>query len=127
MLPFPVEIKPGLPIAEQVVFAVKKAVATGRLAAGDPFPSVRQLSMELKINPNTAHKIVAALVSEGTLIATPAVGTTVAAQPGGSRREKTAFLNAEIERLVVEASALGITSAELKAAIDKHWKKIGGA
>lgn len=127
MLPFPVEIKPGLPIAEQVVFAVKKAVATGQLGAGDPFPSVRQLSMELKINPNTAHKIVAALVNEGALITTPAVGTTVAETPGGSRQEKAAFLNTEIERLVVEASALGITSAELKAAIDKHWKKISGA
>ena len=42
-----------MPIAEQVVFAVKKAVATGQLRAGGAFPSVRQLSQELRINPNT--------------------------------------------------------------------------
>jgi GntR family transcriptional regulator len=126
MLPFPVEIKPGLPIAEQVVFAVKKAVATGQLRTGDAFPSVRQFSQELRINPNTAHKIVATLVAEGVLMTTPAVGTTVAEPSAGSRREKAGFLNAEMERLVVEASNLGLTPAELKASIDRHWKKISG-
>jgi len=122
MLPFPVEIKPGLPIAEQVMFAVKKAVATAQLRPGDAFPSVRQLSHELKINPNTAHKIIGALVTEGVLVATPAVGTTVAEPPTGNRQEKTAFLNAEIERLIVEATTLGLTPTDLKTAIDRQWK-----
>lgn len=126
MLPFSAEIKPGLPIAEQVVFAVKKAVATGQLQPGDPFPSVRQLSQELRINPNTAHKIIVALVTEGALVATPAVGTTVAEPPGGTRQEKTEFLNAEIGRLVVEAANLGITPVELKTAIDRQWKGLKG-
>ena len=126
MLPFPAQIKPGLPIAEQVVFAVKKAVATGQLRAGDAFPSVRQLSQELKINPNTAHKITGALVSEGVLVTTPAVGTTVAepSASAGNRQEKTEFLTAEIERLVVEASNLGLTPADLKTAIDRQWKNL---
>ena len=124
MLPFPAEIKPGLPIAEQVVFAVKKAVATGQLRAGDAFPSVRQLSQELRINPNTAHKITGALVTEGVLVTTPAVGTTVAGPSAGNRQEKAEFLSDEIERLVVEASNLGLTSAELKTAIDRQWKSL---
>ena len=67
MLPFSVELKPGLPVAEQILFAVKKAVISGQLQAGEKFPSVRQLSQELKVNPNTAHKVVAALVQEGVL------------------------------------------------------------
>jgi len=124
MLPFPAEIKPGLPIAEQVVFAVKKAVATGQLRPGDAFPSVRQLSQELKINPNTAHKITGALVTEGVLVTTPAVGTTVAEPSAANRREKSDFLNAEIERLIVEASSLGLTPADLKTAIDRQWKNL---
>ncbi len=72
MLPFSIELKPGLPIAEQVIFAVKKAVGAGQLKPGQPFPSVRAVSQELKINPNTAHKIV---VAQGVLITTPAVGS----------------------------------------------------
>jgi len=124
MLPFPAEIKPGQPIAEQVIFAVKKAVATAQLRPSDAFPSVRQLSHELKINPNTAHKIIAALVAEGILITTPAVGTTVAEPTAGNRQEKASFLNAEIERLIVEATTLGLTPTDLKTAIDRQWKNL---
>jgi len=57
-------IKPGLPITEQVIFAVKKAVVAGQLKAGQAFPSVRIVSQELKINPNTAHKVVTQLMAE---------------------------------------------------------------
>ena len=71
MLPFSIELKPGLPIAEQVVFAVKKAVVGGQLKPGQPFPSVRVVSQELKINPNTAHKIVAALKGRSLLSIEP--------------------------------------------------------
>ena len=92
MLPFTVEIKPGLPIAEQVIHAVKKAVLTGQLSPGDRFVSVRQLSQALRINPNTAHKIVGALKAGGVLITTPAVGTTVAPPSTGSRADKSAQL-----------------------------------
>jgi len=124
MLPFPAELKPGHPIAEQIIYAVKKAIATAHLRPGDPFPSVRQLSHELKINPNTAHKIIAALVTEGVLIATPAVGTIVSDPPPTTRQEKTAFLTAEIERLIVEATTLGLTPTDLKTAIDRQWKNL---
>jgi GntR family transcriptional regulator len=126
MLPFTAELKPGLPITEQVIFAVKKAVVAGQLRTGDPFPSVRSLSQELKINPNTAHKIIAALVGEGVLISTPAVGTTVAAPPDGSRAQKSELLNHDIERLVVEARKLGVSVDELHTALDRHWKKLRG-
>ena len=65
-------------------------------------------------------------MAEGVLVTTPAVGTTVAAPSAssGNRQEKTAFLNAEIERLVVEAANLGLTPAELKTAIDRQWKSL---
>jgi len=126
MLPFPAEIKPGQPIAEQIIFAVKKAVATRQLRSGAPFPSVRQLSQELRINPNTAHKIIGALVTEGVLLTTPAVGTIVAepTASAGTRQEKAAFLAAEIDRLLVEAASLGLTPADLKTAIDQRWKNL---
>ena len=88
MLPFSIELKPGLPVAEQILFAVKKAVVTGQLRAGDAFPSVRVLSQELKVNPNTAHKVVAALVAEGVLVTTPAVGSFVAERELGGRKER---------------------------------------
>lgn len=126
MLPFSVELKPGLPVAEQIVFAVKKAVVARQLRPGDRFPSVRVLSQELKVNPNTAHKVVATLVAEGVLVTTPAVGSVVAEREPGARKERAELLGAEVEWLVVEAKKLGLGLDEVQAAVAAHWKKLGG-
>jgi GntR family transcriptional regulator len=126
VLPFTIELKPGLPLAEQILFAVKKAVVAGQLRPGDRFPSVRVLSQELKVNPNTAHKVVAALVAEGVLVTTPAVGSVVAAPEAGGRRERAELLGGELERLVVEAKKLGLALDEVQAGVAAHWKKLGG-
>jgi GntR family transcriptional regulator len=124
VLPFSIELKPGLPITEQVIFAVKKAVVAGQLKPGQPFPSVRAVSQELKINPNTAHKIVAALVAQGVLITTPAVGSVVAEQTPGDRAERAELLGADLERVVVEARKLGLTFDEVSAGLAANWKKL---
>ena len=126
MLPFSIDLKPGLPVAEQILFAVKKAVVTGQLRPGDKFPSVRVLSQELRVNPNTAHKVIAALVAEGVLVTTPAVGSVVAVREAGGRRERAELLGAELERVVVEAKKLGLTFDEVQAGLAAHWKKLGG-
>jgi GntR family transcriptional regulator len=126
VLPFSIELKPGLPITEQVIFAVKKAVVAGQLKPGQPFPSVRVVSQELQINPNTAHKIVAALVAQGVLVTTPAVGSVVAEQAAGDRAERAELLGADLERVVVEAKKLGLTLDEVSTGLAAHWRKLGG-
>jgi GntR family transcriptional regulator len=126
VLPFTLELKPGLPVAEQIQFAVKKAVVVGQLRPGDRFPSVRVLSQALKINPNTAHKVVAGLVNEGVLVTTPAVGSIVAAREPGGRKERMELLGAEVEWLVVEAKKLGLEIEDVQGAVAAHWRKLGG-
>ena len=79
MIPFRIAFQPGISLYEQVVYAAKKAMISGQMRPGDPFPSVRALSKELKINPNTAHKVVTHLVNEGLLEVNPGLGTVVAA------------------------------------------------
>jgi len=125
VLPFSIQLVSGLPIAEQVIFAVKKAVVAGQMKPGQSFPSVRLISQELKINPNTAHKIVAALVAEGILITTPAVGSVVAEQTAGGRQQRAELLGADLERVVVEAKKLGLSLEEVQAGLTTHWKKLG--
>lgn len=125
MLPFSIDLKPGLPITEQVIFAVKKAVVAGQLKPGQAFPSVRVVSQELQINPNTAHKIVAALVAQGVLVTTPAVGSVVAEHATGDRAERAELLGADLERVVVEAKKLGLTLDEVSAGLAAHWRKLG--
>jgi len=123
MFPFRVEIKPGLPVYEQVVYAVQKAVVKGQLKPGSRFPSVRQLSQELRINPNTAHKVVARLTSEGLLHVQPGIGTVVQKPPRASSEDRSALLKEDLEHLVVEAKGLSITLSEITHALKQHWEK----
>lgn len=124
MLPFRIDFRPGLPLREQVLFAIKKAIVSGRLRPGERFPSVRQLSKELKINPNTAHKVVASLVGEELLEVRPGIGTVIAAAPPASQRARRALLGREVERLVVEAKQLSLDLSDVVAALEEHWRAL---
>jgi len=124
VIPFRVSFQAGVPLFEQVVYASKKAIVAGQLRAGDPFPSVRTLSRELKINPNTAHKVVGHLISEGLLETRPGIGTVVAMPTNSSREERTQLLGQEIEGLVVEAKRLGIGLDEALQAFSAHWNRL---
>jgi GntR family transcriptional regulator len=126
VIPFRVPFRPGISLFEQVVYAAKKAMVSGQMRPGDAFPSVRALSKELKINPNTAHKIVAHLVAEGLLETRPGIGTVVALMPDSSKKERTQLLGHEIEELVVEAKRLGIGREEMLASISAHWQRLSG-
>src|ERR1700722_11778382 len=117
MLPFSIDLRPGLPVSEQILFAVRRSVVAGQMRPGDKFPSVRILSQELRINPNTAHKVIAALVAEGVLVTTPAVGSIVAAREPGGRSERAELLGSELERLVVEAKKMGLSIEDVQDAL----------
>ncbi len=121
MLPFSIALRPGTPIHEQVVYAVRRAVVTGQMRAGDPFPSVRALSQALKINPNTAHKIVGTLTDEGLLAVRPGIGTVVAESRAGGSAARRDVLEQDAERLVVEARRAGVPLKDLISAIRRHW------
>jgi GntR family transcriptional regulator len=121
-LPFSIALKPGEPVAEQVVYAVTRAVVSGQLQPGDAFPSVRTLSQELKINPNTAHRIVAALTDEGLLTVRPGIGTVVS-DDLRVPAERRAGLADEVERLVVEAKRAGLSLAQALALIRDGWAR----
>lgn len=94
---------------------------------GDPFPSVRSLSEALKINPNTAHKVIAILVREGLLAVQPGIGTVVAKPQAASPAERGRLLKKELEKLVVEAKKAGLELDDVTAAIAYHWSQLSGS
>ena len=123
-LPFTVNINSGSPAYEQVIAAVHRALASGVLKPGDSFPSVRKLSKEVRINPNTAHKVVQHLVQEGTLEVLPGLGTRVKTVQEQPLKVRTEQIQKEIEDLCIHASRLGFNEKELSEAIAKVWKTI---
>ncbi len=125
MIPFRLNFEPGVSLYEQVVYAAKKAVVSGQMRPGDPFPSVRALSKALKINPNTAHKVVTHLVAEGVLEVHSGIGTVVAGRPASTSAERGNLLKKELEQLVVEAKQLGLELDEVSEALAEHWNRLG--
>jgi GntR family transcriptional regulator len=124
VIPFRVAFQPGVSLYEQVVYAAKKALVSGQLRPGDPFPSVRTLSAELKINPNTAHKVITHLLNEHLLEVLPGTGTVVAHPPPSTAAERSRLLENRVEQLVVEAKKLGMRLADVSAALARHWEQL---
>jgi GntR family transcriptional regulator len=124
MLPFVIHFKSGEPVYEQVLLAVKRALTSGQLKPGDRFPSVRVLSQELRINPNTAHKIISTLIEGGLLKVQPGVGTVIGQIKPATAQQKQELLEQEIERLVVEAHMVSLDLEHLLATIQKTWRRL---
>jgi len=121
VIPFEFTFRPGISIYEQVVYAAKKAIVSGRLRPGSPFPSVRTLSKGLKINPNTAHKVIGELTAQGLLDVLPGIGTIVAAPAASTEAQRKRLLGAEVERLVVESKKIGLELDDVVDAVTEHW------
>ena len=123
MPPFTISLRTGAPISEQVIYAVTRAIVSGKLKPGDPFPSVRALSQDLKINPNTAHKIIATLIERGMLLVRPGIGTVVSPERPATPADQRAILDDEAERLVVEAKRAGLSLQDVITSVRAHWTK----
>jgi GntR family transcriptional regulator len=126
MLPFAVALKSGESPYRQIVYAATKAVVSGELKPGDPFPSVRELSQSLKLNPNTCQKVIAELARDGLLEVRPGVGTVVTAARRSSAAERRELLSGQVEQLLVEAKRLGLAEADVLNAVAVRWSHLFG-
>jgi len=124
VLPFRIELVPAIPVYEQLVSAVTRAVVSGELKAGDAFPSVRTISQALRINPNTAQKAVAQLTALGLLHVHPGVGTRVAVPPPASRASSTTHLRPQAADLVLEARRRGLSLADVTDLVEAEWQRL---
>jgi GntR family transcriptional regulator len=118
------KLQPGQSIFDQVVFAAIKAFVSGDYEPGQTFPSVRTLAADLKINPNTAHKVIQHLIQERWLEVHPGVGTVVAEPPQARPGDKKRLLHDELEQLVVDAKRLGLSLREVVEALGVQWNKL---
>ncbi|MBN2451626.1 MAG: GntR family transcriptional regulator [Lentisphaeria bacterium] len=125
MLPFHVEIEDGVPVSDQLVQAVRKAVLTGQLSAGDLFPSVRALGQELRISPTTAHKVVRQLKEDGYLVSRPGIGMVVTVPALPSRGDRLRQLRPRCRDLLREAGDLGLVLADVVEVVQRTAEETG--
>lgn len=106
------------PFADQIAFAVKSAIARGKLAPGEQLPTVRELAKRLVINPNTVARAYRALEAEGVIHGRQGSGSYVTqGAPFFSERERNRRLDQLIERLAIEAFHLGFEPEQVLGAV----------
>jgi GntR family transcriptional regulator len=114
-----------VPIFRQIVQQIKTAVAMGRLQPEEPLPSVRQLAVELAVNPNTVARAYLDLEIEGVIYKRQGAGTFVSGQGVRvSREEQRRVLGELFERALVEGVNLGMDEGELRETFERVLEKV---
>src|SRR5262245_20718813 len=103
-----------LPIYQLLAQQIRKAIARGELRTDAGLPSVRHLSQELVVNPNTVARAYTELEREGLLISRPGRGIFVA-QPRNdlTRAARDRRLTAQLDLWLTEAVHLGFSAEQV--------------
>ena len=117
---FRLDLRSGVPAYRQIMDQVLVAMASGTLASGDQLPTVRQLAVDLSINPNTVVRAYRELEIRGILETHQGTGTFIGAKKverdEAERRRQMAQLVGE---LVARAGAAGYSTQELRDCLDE--------
>lgn len=115
----------GLPIYIQIVKQIKTQIAMGRLLPEESLPSVRQLALDLAVNPNTIARAYRDLEVEGIIYKRAGHGTFVAnLGVEMSMRERRKSFTELVEKAVVEGVHLGLSEEELRESFDQVLSKM---
>ncbi len=111
---FSIDAKSGVPLYRQIIEQVKFAIARGDLEPGDQLPTVRQLAVDISINPNTVIRAYRELEIEGLLATQQGSGTFVSEnQPEIDAVEQQRMLDQIITELMARASGYGFSLDEV--------------
>src|SRR5712672_1869143 len=108
--PFQFRLDPhsGVPVYRQITDQVQGGIATGLLASGDQLPTVRQVAVDLAINPNTVLRAYRELEIRGVLATQQGTGTFIAAhQPKIDDDARTRRLDQLLDEFVARAGSGG--------------------
>ena len=106
---FRLDLHTGVPVYRQIMDQVRGALASGALTPGDQLPTVRQLAVDLEINPNTVIRAYRELELGGLLESHQGTGTFISAQKIKRERQLEQIVTDSVAR----AGAAGFTVADL--------------
>jgi len=124
---FSIDEQNGVAIYEQIVRQVKFAVAEKTLRPGQLLPSVRALSLQLAINPNTVARAYQQLQSDGVLEPLRGRGLVVCQGATALCKELRRTLIAErVRSVLTEALHGGLEAAEIREIVRKQLDQLAG-
>ena len=100
------------PLYAQLTDKIRQQISGGVLVQGDKLPSVRELAVELSINPNTIQRAYAELESEGYVLSVTGKGSFVA-EGDTQNTARKAELTGKVKPILEELRNLGMTREEL--------------
>lgn len=113
-----IDPKSGVPFYRQIIEQVKFAMARGDLGAGDRLPTVRQLAVDLSVNPNTVTRAYREMEIEGTLVTQQGSGTFVSSEkPEIDALERQRMLDQILTDLLARAATYGFSLEEVLDAL----------
>jgi len=111
---FRLDVQSGVPVYRQIIDQVTGGMASGVLKAGDQLPTVRQLAVDLAINPNTVVRAYGELEIRGVLETQQGTGTFISRQKiKRDEVERQRRLNQLVSEFIARAGAMGFTVQEL--------------
>ncbi len=113
------------PVYEQLIEQLEKLVLTGLLPADSQLPSVRSLSMELSINPNTIQKAYSDLDARGIIYSVPGIGCFVAKNAAEILQTHMRRKLDTLRQLAEDLALAGIPEEELKECIHTVYEERG--
>lgn len=120
-------IKPAAstPIYRQIIEQVKEKVIIGLLQPGDKLPSVRELSTQILINPNTIQKAYQELERQKIIVTVLGRGTFVAEGYEGKKdAEQMEALREYLHKGIIDALYLGLSREEIKKLIHQLMEEL---
>jgi GntR family transcriptional regulator len=122
---FRIESSNGLAIYEQIVRQVKFAVAGDALQAGDMVPSVRELSRDLAVNPNTVARAYRELQVEGVLAPVRGTGLEITAHAAKHcAAERVSLIRERLRSVLLEARRSRLDLEEIRVIIDEEFARL---
>jgi len=116
-----VEFSSSLPIYIQIMNLIKTKVVSGEIDRGEKLPSVRELSKELKVNPNTIQRVYQELEREELVKTQRGMGTFVTEDSLIISHLKQSMAAAVIDRFFREMENLGFQPDEIKKMISERF------
>jgi len=111
---FRLDLRSGVPVYRQIIDQIMGGMAAGVLAGGDQLPTVRQVAVDLAINPNTVGRAYRELEIRGVLETHQGTGTFISHQKvKRDDVERERQLNQLVSDFVARAGAAGFTIEDL--------------
>lgn len=114
-----IDYRDARPIYEQIIDGVETLALRGALQSGSQLPSVRQLAMELSINPNTIQRAYAELERRGVIYAAKGRGNFISDDTAALRKRRLEEIGVQVHALADQARALGAKEEQIREWVEQ--------